>query len=304
MPRTSDDTPKPASRRALRVGAWIAVVAVVAAVLALIVDDYAASRAEHRLALAVQASPGVEFEPDVIMSGFPFLTRSSSGEFSSVLISAEGIPIRGCSGPHPCRSTVDARLQDTQLGDTGEVNPESVLRASSMKVETRIDSPTLGRLMGITDLYINTPAPEDKAGGGGPGDGLLERTEGIMISGTVPLPGSPATQNGYPPSAAEYTAPKVKISVSARVFVIDGRIHIEATDFYDGPEEHYSADVPEELHSAVLKSFSTVLPRLPMAWGQTAKHALSRGSDLVAVGESGPVAERPVDYVKLLPDRS
>ncbi len=291
-------------RRALRIGAWIAVVAVVAAVLALVIDDVAASRAEHRLAQSVQASPGVEFEPDVIMSGFPFLARSGSGEFSSILISADGVPIPGCTGPHPCRSTVDARLQDARIGDTGEVNPRTVLHAQAMKVETRIDSPTLGRLMHITDLYINTPAPDDKVGGGGPGDGLLERTDGIMISGTVPLPGSPATQNGYPPSAAAYTAPKVKVSVSARVFVVDGRIHIEATDFYDGPEEHYSAEVPEELHSAVLKSFSMVLPRFQMAWGHTAKHALSRGSDLVASGEVGPVAVRPIDYAKPLPDRS
>ena len=302
MRPNSDDTPKHAPRRALRAAAWIAVVVAVSAVLALVVDDFAGSRAEHRLAQAVQASPGVEFEPDVLMSGFPFLAHRSSGEFGAIMISAEGIPLDGCSGDHPCRSTVDARLQDARIGNTGDVGPETVLRASSMKVETRIDSPTLGRLMKIVDLYINTPAPEDKPGGGGPGDGLLERTDGIMLSGTVPLPGSPPTQNGYPPSAAAYTAPKVKVSVSARVFVVDGLVHIEATDFYDGPEEHYSADVPAEFRSAVLKAFSTVLPRFQMAWGQTPKHALSRGSDLVAVGDSGPVEVRPVDYAKPLPD--
>ncbi|ALG83757.1 DUF2993 domain-containing protein [Gordonia phthalatica] len=303
MHATSDDTPKPAPRRALRAAAWIAVVVVIAAVVALVVDDFAGSRAEHRLAQAVQASPGVEFEPDVLMSGFPFLPHRSSGEFDSILISAEGIPIEGCSGSYPCRSTVDARLQDARIGNTGAVGPETVLQASSMRVETRIDSPTLGRLMNIVDLYINTPAPEDKAGGGGPGDGLLERTDGIMLSGTVPLPGSPATQNGYPPSAAAYTAPKVKVSVSARVFVVDGRVHVEATGFYDGPEEHYSADVPAEFRSAVLKAFSAVLPRMQMAWGATAIQALSRGSDLVAVGETGPVAVRPIDYAKPLPGR-
>lgn len=304
MHPTADDTPTPAPRRALRAGAWIAVLAVIAAVLALVVDDFAGSRAEHRLAVAVQASPGVELEPEVLMSGFPFLTRSGSGEFGSILISADGIRITGCSGDHPCRATVDARLQDARIGNTGEVGPQTVLRAASMRVETRIDSPTLGRLMHIVDLYINTPAPEDKVGGGGPGDGLLERSDGIMLSGTVPLPGSPAMQDGYPPSAAAYTAPKVKVSVSARVFVADGRVVVEATDFYDGPEEHYSADVPTEFRSAVLKAFSAVLPPLQMAWGNAPKHALSRGSDLVAVGETGPVAVRPVDYVKPLPDRS
>lgn len=303
MPATSDHTPTPASRRFLRIGAWTLVVLLVGSVIALIVDDFSASRAEHRLAVAVQASPGVPFEPEVIMSGFPFLAHSSSGEFSSVLISAGGIPIDGCAGEPRCTSTVDARLQSPTIGNTDDITANTVLRAPSMTAETRIDSPTLGRLMGIIDLYVNTPAPEDKAGGGGPGDGLLERTEGIMISGTVPLPGSPDSQNGFPPSAAEYTAPKVKVSVSARVSVVDGRIKIEATGFYDGPEEHYSADVPKEFQSAVLKRFSTVLPRLQMAWGATAKHALSRGSDLVAVGETGAVSVRPIDYAKPLPSR-
>ncbi|GAC60358.1 DUF2993 domain-containing protein [Gordonia sp. PS3] len=300
---TAHDPPKPASRRYLRIGAWIAVVLVVVGVLALIADDFAASRAEHRLARAVQASPGVPFEPDVIMAGFPFLAHRSEGNFSSVLISADGVPIEGCSGVPVCTSTVDARLQSTDLGPTGDLGPRTELRAQSMRTETRINSPTLGRLMGIVDLYINTPAPEDKVGGGGPGDGLLERTEGIMLSGTVPLPGSPETQNGYPPSAAKYTAPKVKVSVKARVSVVDGRVRIEATDFYTGPEEHYSADVPEEFRSAVLKRFSTTLPALQMAWGTTAKHALSRGSDLVAVSETGPVSVRAVDYAKPLPSR-
>ncbi|MGB3696618.1 MAG: DUF2993 domain-containing protein [Gordonia sp. (in: high G+C Gram-positive bacteria)] len=300
MPRTATAPPKPMPRRYLRVGAWILVIAVVAAVSALIVDDFAASRAEHRLARSVQASAGVPFEPEVIMSGFPFLAHRGSGEFRSVLISASGIPISGCAGTPRCTSAVDARLQNATLGDTGDLTPETVLHAESMRAETRIDSPTLGRLMGIVDLYINTPAPTDKVGGGGPGDGLLERTDGIMISGTVPLPGSPDQQNGFPPSAAEYTAPKVKVSVSARVSVVDGRIRIEATDFYTGPEEHYSADVPVELRSAVLKRFSTLLPRFQMAWGTTAKHALSRGSDLVAVGETGPVAVRGIDYAKAL----
>ncbi|MGB3301226.1 DUF2993 domain-containing protein [Gordonia sp. (in: high G+C Gram-positive bacteria)] len=301
MPETSSLTPKRAPRRFLQAAAWALVVVVVGALVALVVNDFSASRAEHRLARAIQASPGVPFEPDVILGGFPFLAHKSSGEFSSVLISAAGVPIGGCAGTPRCTSTVDARLHSATLGNTSNIGPETVLHATSMTAETRIDSPTLGRLMGIIDLYVNTPAPEDKAGGGGPGDGLLERTEGIMISGTVPLPGSPETQNGFPPSAAAYTAPKVKVSVSAKVSVVDGRIRIEATDFYNGPEEHYSADVPQEFRSAVLKRFSTTLPALQMAWGATAKHALSRGSDLVAIGETPAVAVRGIDYANPLP---
>lgn len=177
MSRIASVAPRTTSRRALRIGAWLVVVAVIAGLLALIVDDVAASRAEHRLARALQSSPGVPFEPDVIMSGFPFLPRSGSGDFSSILISAEGVPIADCGRDPVCRITVDARLQDAVVGDTGDIGPTTELKAASMHLESRLDSPTLGRLMNIVDLYINTPAPEDKIGGGGPGDGLLERTE-------------------------------------------------------------------------------------------------------------------------------
>lgn len=124
-----------------------------------------------------------------------------------------------------------------------------------------------------------------------------------MISGTVPLPGSPETQDGFPPSAAAYTAPKVKVSVSADVFVVDGRIHIVATDLYDGPEEHYSADVPAEFRSAVLKVLHGA-PTPADGVGGTTKHALSRGSDLIAIGDSGPTVVRPIQYAKALPSGS
>ncbi|MCF8588445.1 LmeA family phospholipid-binding protein [Gordonia liuliyuniae] len=284
------------SRRAAQIAAIGAVVVVIVLVIAFLADNLAASRAEHRVAVAIEESGRVDFEPEVNLGGLGFLTRAGDGRFPSMLVSARGVTITGCGDRGACTATVDARLDDVTTGDIWDVDATTPIRAAAITAETRIDSVNLGRLMGITDLYINTPAPEGKAGGGGPGDGLLERTDGIMLSGTVPYPGSPEYADGLPPSASGYTAPKVKISVSAKVFVVDGRVHVEATGLYDGPEDHYSADVPPEFRAHVLERFSATLPTLPMAWNIAASNALSRGSDLIVAGNNDARIVKPIDY--------
>ncbi|MGO3326889.1 LmeA family phospholipid-binding protein [Gordonia sp. (in: high G+C Gram-positive bacteria)] len=293
MPPSSRIRP---SRRAAQIAAITAVVVVIVLVIGFLADTLAASRAEHRVAAAVEESALVDFEPEVTLGGFGFLTRASDGRFPSMAISARGVTITGCGDRGACTATVDARLGDVTTGDVWKFDATTPIHTGAITAETRIDSVNLGRVMGITDLYINTPAPEGKAGGGGPGDGLLERTDGIMLSGTVPYPDSPEYEHGLPPSASGYTAPKVKISVSARVFVVDGLVHVEATDLYDGPEDHYSADVPPEFRAHVLKRFSSVLPPLPMAWNTVPSKALSRGSDLVVAGNSDQRIVKPIDY--------
>lgn len=267
---------------------------------ALLADLFAASRAEHRLARALMGSPSVTYEPEVMLSGFPFWP-SRHDSFASVQIAARGVTLENtgapaCATPGTCTVTRSATLHDADLGDLAAIDASSPISFASLDAETRVDSVNLGRLMNIVDLYINTPAPEGKVGGGGPQDGLLERTEGIMLSGTVPLPGSPASDGQYLPSASAYRHPKAKVSVSARVDVVDGRVRITATDFYRGPEEHFSGEVPEEFRSAVLKLFSVTLPALPLAWGTPPTSALSRGSDLVVTGSRGGGTVTPREY--------
>lgn len=273
--------------------AWTVVVLVALLVTASVADLVTASRAEHRMARALMSAPTISYEPEVVYTGWPFLPKAGAGAFERMDVSARGVRIDGCGERGACTATLDARLLDAQVGDVWEVTGSSSIRFSSMVAETRLDSVNLGRLMNIIDLYLNTPAPEGKVGAGGPGDGLLERTTGIMLSGTVPLPGSPDTDGRFPPSASEYRHPKVKVSVSARVDVVDGRVRITALKLYDGPEEHFSDDVPAEFRSHVLKLFSTTLPRLPMAWNTAPTSALSRGSDLILIGDAPAGTVRP-----------
>lgn len=271
--------------RVRRTLAWTVVGVVIVLVGAFLTDLVVASRAEHRLARALLTSPTLRYEPEVMITAFPFMLAAASGDVSGVHISGRGAPISGCADRGECSADIDARLIDARLGNVRDLTAESPIAFSSMTAETRVNSVNLGRLMNIVDLYINTPAPEGKIGGGGPGDGLLERTEGIMLSGTVPLPGSPDRDGKYPPSASEYRHPKVKVSVSARVSVTDGRVVITATDFYTGPEEHFAEPVPDEFRSHVLKLFSATLPKIPLAWNTPVTSSLSRGSDLILAGE-------------------
>lgn len=275
----------PGTGRARRTVAWTVVVLVSALVIAAVGDLFAASRAEHRLARALLAAPTLTYEPNVMFSGFPFLPSASSGEFSLVHISAGGAAVDGCGDRGRCTATLDAELHDAVLGDVWKLTDSTPLTFARLTAQTRVDSVNLGRLMNIVDLYLNTPAAEGEVGGGSPGGPLAERTSGLLLSGTVPLPGSPARDGKYPPSAVEYRFPKVKVSVSARVDVVDGRVRIEATDFYTGPEEHFTADVPAEFRSHVLKFFSATLPILPLAWDTAPTRAFSRGSDLILFGE-------------------
>lgn len=292
----SDSARIPQVSRVRRIVAWTVLVLVALLVSAVIGDTAAASRAEHRLARALQSAPQISQEPQVNLSGFPFFRQAAAGEFSSIDIVAQAVGIGPCGTVIRGACTVDmsARLTDADVGSIWSVDGDTAITVSSLSAETRLDSVNLGRLMGITDMYISTPAPADKIGGGMPA--LIERTEGVMLSGTVPLPGSPERQGQYPPSAVDYTAPKVKVTVSASIELVDGRIRITADDFYDGPEEHFTADVPAELRSAVLKLFSTTLPALPLAWGTTATSAFARGSDLILTGTQSAATLRPRAY--------
>ena len=125
----------------------------------------------------------------------------------------------------------------------------------------------------------------------------------MLLTGTValppsdsPLPSAGGETTPVPadtPSASEYRGRKAKVSVSVDLSIRDGRLHLQATDFYDGPEEHESApelDGPDNaaLRAQVLQRFSTTLPLLPLPWGITATGAHSEGSDVLLVADTGP----------------
>ena len=272
-----------------------AIALVTAAVVALGVDVGLAIRGEYQLSRSLRSSPQVTFDPEVTLSGFPYIAHASSARFAGAVITARGVDVDGCPDAR-CRAELGATLGEFSVPDGWSIGPDDPIRAASIKAYARLDSVNLGRMLGIIDLTVNTPAPSDKAGGGGPQDGLLRRTTGVLLTGTVALPDGDAAQQVHsdlPPSASAYPGPKVKVSVNVDLSVVDGRLHLQATGFYTGPEEHVDSDVPAGQRAAVLAAFTRTLPVLPLPWQISPQRAYSEGSDVLIAGTSGPREVRP-----------
>lgn len=300
---TSDAaTPAPSRHRLRRTLLVALALVVVLGAAAVIVDTVAASRVEHRLSMSLASAPGITYRPEVTLGGFPFLTHASSGEFTGATITARGVPIpQGCSYPAagPCFAELGATLGALRVPDGFDIGPADTLHTDSIAAYSRLDSVNLGRMLGILDLTVNTPAGPDRVGGGGPQFGNLERTSGIVLTGSVALPPTSAPPTGATPSpqrapsASEYPGPRTRVSVTVEVSVRDGRLHLQATGFYTGPEKH--VDAPElagadqaARRAAVLGRFTATLPLLPMPWDLPATGAHSSGSDILLTAGSGP----------------
>lgn len=283
---------EPVRHRGRRALGWALATLITLVIAALLTDTVSAIRAEHSLARALLRSPTLEFEPEVTISGFPFLPQARNAEFSGAVITARGVAVPGCAQRGGCRAELGAALGEF-TSDDWLIGPGDVLHTRSVTAYTRLDSVNLGRLLNIIDLTVNTPAPADKPGGGGPGDGLLERTTGVLLTGTVPL-GAPVSE--IPPSASAYPGPTVTVSVTVDLDVVDGRLHIIPTGFYDGPEDHVDADVPAAQRDEVLAHFSRTLPRLPSPWDISPTTARSQGSDIVLTAATDARDLRPEEF--------
>ncbi|MFW0796629.1 DUF2993 domain-containing protein [Gordonia sp. CPCC 205515] len=292
--RRGTSVPGPPHHRARRIAGIGLLTVVLIAVIALLTDTFVAMRSEGSFSRSLLASPRVIYDPEVTLGGFPFLRHAAAGEFTGAVITARGVPVT-CPPPGGCHAELGATLGELSVPDGFDIGPSDLVHTSSIDAYTRLDSVNLGRFLGIIDLSVNTPAPENRAGAGGPGDGLLRRTTGVLLTGTVPLP-PVDTETRFPPSASEYPGSTVKVSVVVDVSVTDGRLHLRATDFYRGPEEHVDADVPDDLRDYVLGKFTATLPRLPMPWDIAPQAAHSEGSDVLLEGTRDRADVRPEDF--------
>ncbi|QKT06330.1 DUF2993 domain-containing protein [Gordonia sp. X0973] len=303
LPVHIDDSPRPRLRAA--VIAFALVIAVIGALVT--IDTFRAGRSEHRLAEALMASPRVDFEPEVTLGGFPYWSHARRGEFPGLTITARGVAAAGpaelagvpqtCAST-PCRAELGVRADEVKGMDTGRWSATRPIMLTAVTASAKLDSVNLGRMLDITDLAVNTPAPANRAGGGGPGDGLLERTTGVLLTGTVSLPPSrpsPRTQVRYPPSSQRFTGQRVRVSVLVDLAVDGNDLVITATDFYGGPEEHADGRVPAQFRAAVLARFSGRVPYPRLPWGVSPTKANSAGSDILISGTA--------PYLTVAPDR-
>ena len=129
---------------------------------------------------------------------------------------------------------------------------------------------------------------------GGPGDGVLKRSHGVVLTGTVALPPTPRR------SAHTHEFP-VGVGVHRHVEAVE-RAGQPGTDrrparrvrvrVVRGPEEHADPGdldtdpAKADLLRAVLKRFTMTLPRIPMPWGMSPSSVTSAGSDILIEGRS------------------
>lgn len=243
-------------------------------VVATVTDFSVAAYAEYRYSRALRAASDLDFDPEVTMTGFPFIPQAVGDDYDQI-----GITARGTDLGNGRRGDLRSRLSGVhRIGGDWVIGESTRLRVDKVSGSLKIDSVNLGRFLDIEDLTVTTPAPEDKAGGGGPGDGILSATSGIILTGTVTI-GDPGN------SGHSFRSREEKVSVSADLSIRGGALRIDATSIYSGSAEHVESDVPPDAVPMVLGQFSQTLPVLPLPWSLQATSAASQGSDVVIDGE-------------------
>lgn len=254
--------------------------------VATVTDFSVAAYAEYRYSRALRAASGIDFDPEVTITGFPFIAQAIGDRYQGI-----GITARGTDLGNGRRGDLRSKLSGVhRIGGDWLIGESTALRVDKAGGSLKIDSVNLGRFLGIEDLTVTTPAPEDKAGGGGPGDGILSSDTGIILTGTVDL-----SETGNPGHSAGEQ--REKVSVSADLSIRAGALHIDATAIYSGSAEHVESDVPTPQVPFVLAQFSQTLPVLPLPWSLPAASASSQGSDVVLDAEPTPLVVTARDFL-------
>lgn len=289
------------TERARRAGAVVLIAVIAVMVVAFGTDTTLGARSEYSLSQSLRAAPRLEFDPEVTLGGFPFVRQAQTGVFGSLVVTARGVAMpragsRACVATQ-CRAELGAEVTGVDAGRPAwSWQPDELVHFDALRAYSKLDSVNLGRMLDIVDLTVNTPAPENEAGGGGPGDGLLERSSGVLLTGTVALPPEAANRSPVVPSASAYRGDKVRVSVNVDLSATGNALRLTATGFYTGPEQHADGVVPDRYRQAVLDRFSAVVALPPLPWGVVATGAHSAGSDVLITGTAHDRTVRVADF--------
>ena len=263
----------------------LAVGVLITLLVATIADFASAAYAEYRYSTALREASDLEFDPEITISGFPFVDQAAGDTYDQI-----GITARGADLGDGRRGDLRSKLSDVRRAEgKWVIGQNTELTAAKATASLKIDSVNLGRFLGIVDLTVTTPAPEDKAGGGGPGDGILSTSTGVILTGTVNV--SDPRNSGH--SSGQR---REKVSVAVDLSVRGGALRIDARNLYSGPAEHVESDVPPGAEPMVLAQFTKTLPVLPLPWSLPAVEAASQGSDVVLEAEPAPLVATARDF--------
>jgi len=168
-----------------RWGVRVFVFSLIGLILLAVLADYGtAAYAEYRVSREIRHELVLNTDPDVRVTGFPFLTQVAEGDFSQVNVHVAGVPMAGLA-----TVTIGATLRNAKVSASqifgGDPNPIVVGELDS---RIRINDTQLGQLLGIPDLTVSAPVADPTLGTRGGGTSPAPRS-GIILTGTVTLGG-------------------------------------------------------------------------------------------------------------------
>lgn len=244
----------------------LAVVCLIAA--AVVVDFGSAAYTEYRVSRGLREGAGLDSDPSVTITGFPFLVQAANGRYRHVEIRSTTVP--------------SAELGDVAVEADlhGVLVPASDLlggRVQSVRVEhldgrVKIEATNLGAYLGIPDLEVSAPPADRSDGTGGSGGSGMSTGGGIVLTGTVPVGPVSAT-----------------VSVTADLVLDGDNVTIVATDLYFGPEGHADFTVPATLKPAVLGLFTRQIDVRELPFGVRPTKVYAQGSQVAIEGSGDDV---------------
>ncbi|NLE81253.1 MAG: DUF2993 domain-containing protein [Rhodococcus sp.] len=231
--------------------------------LGLVVDFGAAAYTEYRLSRELRDGGHLDADPAVTVHGFPFLTQAWAGKYDNIEFRAQGV-----ESDLVGEVTIEANLMGAEA-PASDVIDGAVQTVPVDRLEGRmmIDATVLGQFLGIPDLQVSAPPADKSDGTGGSGGSGTPTTEGVVLSGTVPV--GPV---------------ETAVSVEADL-VLDGpRVQIVASNFYFGPEGKADFTIPPELAPAILDVFTKTIETSVIPFGVLPTEVYAEGSQIVIEG--------------------
>ncbi|MDG4665556.1 mannan chain length control protein LmeA [Mycobacterium sp. 236(2023)] len=227
-------------------------------------DFGAAIYAEYRLARSVRSAANLNWDPTVVILGFPFIPQAQRRHYDEVEIKASGVdhPVVG-------KASLEATMHSVSFGDSWLIPPDATLTIGKLESRIIIDSTHLGRFMGIPDLLVEAPTAETEDSTGGVTESGISSNTGLVFTGT--------------PDKAGFDE-RVSIAVDVSTTGPDATtLVITATGVLTEPGTADQA-VPEDQVPAVLDAFTTELPGQKLPFGIAPTTAGARGSDVIIEG--------------------
>ncbi|WP_127784177.1 LmeA family phospholipid-binding protein [Rhodococcus sp. X156] len=236
--------------------------------VAVLADYGTAAYAEYRVSKELREELTLNSDPEVRITGFPFLTQAAQGSFSQVNVRAVGVPMADLGNV-----TVEATLRGAKVPASSVFggNLDDIV-VSELNSRIRINETRLGQLIGISDLKVSAPVADPTLGTSG-GDAYKVPQSGIVLTGTVKLGG----------------VVKQQVSVNADL-VLDGQqVRIIATGFAMAGQSSKTLTLAAPLSEIAMQKFSLTLDSDYLPFGVTPTTVHAEGADIVVEGKGTDV---------------